>query len=63
MIDDEGFMPIAGMAKDDRVVLLKNGPEYARGWWTGDMWAYDFGDKRTRHQIDFEPTHFKELKQ
>jgi hypothetical protein len=59
---EEDFRPIDESAKDGRRKIVRRGPEYARAKWTGSMWAYDFGpDQDAWHQIDFEPTHYREL--
>lgn len=58
-MEDKDFKAIDSAAKDGQVKIVKLGPNYARAYWTGDMWAYDFGaDSSSVHQIDFEPTHY-----
>lgn len=60
-MNDEDFLPIEDPAAlRDKPCLVRGGPNYARAFWTGGMWAY--WDGETVQQIEFEPTHYRLLK-
>lgn len=56
------FIPIDEHARDGKRQLLARRSTLAVAQWTGDMWAYPYGDgedeSSTIEQIDFEPTHY-----
>jgi hypothetical protein len=60
--DDKIYIPIDDGARDGERQLVKRGPNYAAGQWTGDFWSYPFGPRGDGTigavQIDFEPTHY-----
>jgi hypothetical protein len=55
------FIPIDDRARDGSRQLVKRGPNFAAGMWTGDFWSYPYGKGEgdpSPDQIDFEPTHY-----
>ena len=61
------FHPIAS-APIDRVIIVKRGATLARARWhrdktsrEGGMWIYDVPEGGCIEQVDFAPTHWREL--
>jgi hypothetical protein len=55
------WLPIAKAARDGTGVLVMDlHGNYAKAWWTGDMWALDAGNRISMiEQLSFEPTHYQ----
>lgn len=65
-MSNNAFLPIAD-APIDRVIIVRRGHTLARVKWqpnklrTNGFWVYDIPDGNGVEEIDFAPTHYREL--
>jgi hypothetical protein len=56
------YKPIDMDAKSGRPIIVRRGAEFARArWHAGGMWILDVPDPNYVEQLDFRPTHYREL--